>query len=296
MYVRLSVPAWATAANIAAVARPAGDIDRLLHGAQLREVRQANADSATLSVYVGIAEHGLVNFYITRADVIRSVYNIVYIRTEVRREVADAAVALSDDAVVRCHIDTGWWLQTCRRRTVVRRLQLTAVMRRRRLMLLLLTGMVVVMLDCLPRQVSVATGPRLQRYRWRWRWRWYLEGLSQVGRPPGGGRWTVMPVMVVGGRWSVAVGQIGGVRVSTSAAVGRRVEGLVDSDAIGTRTARCRRRWRRRAATSGDVDRRQSQLTRVVVGVEAKQLVDSERRRHRSRPQLLIISHHVASQ
>jgi len=37
--VRLSVPALATAANFAAVAWPAGDIDRLLHGAQQRGVR-----------------------------------------------------------------------------------------------------------------------------------------------------------------------------------------------------------------------------------------------------------------
>jgi len=51
--VRPSVPAWATAA----VARPAGDIDRLLHGAQQR---RANAGSATLSAYV-VAEHRLVN-------------------------------------------------------------------------------------------------------------------------------------------------------------------------------------------------------------------------------------------
>jgi len=36
---RLSVPVWATAANIAVVARPVGDIDRLLHGAQQRGVR-----------------------------------------------------------------------------------------------------------------------------------------------------------------------------------------------------------------------------------------------------------------
>jgi len=34
-----SVPALATAANSAAVARPAGDNDRLLHGAQHRGVR-----------------------------------------------------------------------------------------------------------------------------------------------------------------------------------------------------------------------------------------------------------------
>jgi len=33
-------------------ARPAGDIDRLLHGAQQRGVRRANAGSATLSAYV----------------------------------------------------------------------------------------------------------------------------------------------------------------------------------------------------------------------------------------------------
>jgi len=51
--VRLSVPAWATAAKFAAVARKAGDIDRLLHGAQLqRGVRRANAGSATLLAYV----------------------------------------------------------------------------------------------------------------------------------------------------------------------------------------------------------------------------------------------------
>jgi len=37
--VCLSVPVWATAANIAVVARPGGDIDRLLHGAQQRGVR-----------------------------------------------------------------------------------------------------------------------------------------------------------------------------------------------------------------------------------------------------------------
>jgi len=33
--------------------RPAGGIDRLLHGAQQRCVRRANAGSATLSAYVG---------------------------------------------------------------------------------------------------------------------------------------------------------------------------------------------------------------------------------------------------
>jgi len=32
--VRLSVPTWATAINVAAVALLAGDIDRLLHGTQ----------------------------------------------------------------------------------------------------------------------------------------------------------------------------------------------------------------------------------------------------------------------
>jgi len=32
--VRLSVPTWATATNVAAVALLAGDIDRLLHGTQ----------------------------------------------------------------------------------------------------------------------------------------------------------------------------------------------------------------------------------------------------------------------
>jgi len=36
---RLSVPERATAANIASVAGQAGDIDRLLHGAQQRGVR-----------------------------------------------------------------------------------------------------------------------------------------------------------------------------------------------------------------------------------------------------------------
>jgi len=37
----------------------AADIDRLLHGAQQRGVRRANAGSATLSAYV-VAEHRLV--------------------------------------------------------------------------------------------------------------------------------------------------------------------------------------------------------------------------------------------
>jgi len=42
-----------TAAKFAAVGRKAGDIDRLLHGAQLqRGVRRANAGSATLLAYV----------------------------------------------------------------------------------------------------------------------------------------------------------------------------------------------------------------------------------------------------
>jgi len=45
--VRPSVPAWTPAG---------GDIDRLLHGAQQRGVRRANAGSATLSAYV-VAEH-----------------------------------------------------------------------------------------------------------------------------------------------------------------------------------------------------------------------------------------------
>jgi len=48
--VRPSVPAWATAV---------GYIDRLLHGAQHRGVRRANAGSATLSAYVE-AEQRLV--------------------------------------------------------------------------------------------------------------------------------------------------------------------------------------------------------------------------------------------
>jgi len=37
--------------------RPARHIDRLLHGAQQRGVRRANAGSATLSAYVLITEH-----------------------------------------------------------------------------------------------------------------------------------------------------------------------------------------------------------------------------------------------
>jgi len=40
----------------------AGDIDRLLHGAQWRGVRRANAGSATLSAYV-VAEHRLDLYY-----------------------------------------------------------------------------------------------------------------------------------------------------------------------------------------------------------------------------------------
>jgi len=40
----------------------AGDIDRLLHGAQWRGVRRANAGSATLSAYV-VAEHILDLYY-----------------------------------------------------------------------------------------------------------------------------------------------------------------------------------------------------------------------------------------
>ena len=52
----LSVPAWATAAKSAAVAWPAGDIDRLL------QQRRTNADSDTLSAYVlSIAEHKFVS-------------------------------------------------------------------------------------------------------------------------------------------------------------------------------------------------------------------------------------------
>jgi len=47
------VPASATAAKFAAVARPEGDpIDRLLHGVQQRGMWRANAGSATLSAYV----------------------------------------------------------------------------------------------------------------------------------------------------------------------------------------------------------------------------------------------------
>ena len=49
--VRLSVPAWVTAAN-SAVVGPAGR--RLLHCAQQRGVRRANAGSATLLAY-GVA-------------------------------------------------------------------------------------------------------------------------------------------------------------------------------------------------------------------------------------------------
>jgi len=41
------------AAGLLLWARPAGDIDRLLHGAQQRGMRRANAGSATLSAYVG---------------------------------------------------------------------------------------------------------------------------------------------------------------------------------------------------------------------------------------------------
>jgi len=40
-------------------ARPARDIDRLLHGAQQRGVRRVNAGSSTLSAYA-VAEHRLV--------------------------------------------------------------------------------------------------------------------------------------------------------------------------------------------------------------------------------------------
>ena len=57
--VCLSVPAWFTAANFAAAAQPAGDIDRLLHGAQQCSVQRANAGSATLSAYA-VAEQRLV--------------------------------------------------------------------------------------------------------------------------------------------------------------------------------------------------------------------------------------------
>ena len=57
--VCLSVPAWFTAANFAAAARPAGDIDQLLYGAQQCSVPWANAGSATLSAYA-VAEQRLV--------------------------------------------------------------------------------------------------------------------------------------------------------------------------------------------------------------------------------------------
>jgi len=55
---RLSLPAWLHSSKPAAAglllwARPKGDIDRLLHGAQQRGVRRANAGTATLSAYVG---------------------------------------------------------------------------------------------------------------------------------------------------------------------------------------------------------------------------------------------------
>ena len=42
-----------TAAGLLLWARPAGDIDRLLHSAQQQGMQQANAGSATLSAYVG---------------------------------------------------------------------------------------------------------------------------------------------------------------------------------------------------------------------------------------------------
>jgi len=51
VYMCLSVPAQGTAAEFAAVDRPAADVDRLLHGVQ--QQRRANVGSATLSAYVG---------------------------------------------------------------------------------------------------------------------------------------------------------------------------------------------------------------------------------------------------
>jgi len=55
-FVRSSVcsirPLQQSAAGLLLWARPAADIDRLLHGAQ-QAARRANAGSATLSAYVG---------------------------------------------------------------------------------------------------------------------------------------------------------------------------------------------------------------------------------------------------
>ena len=44
---------WNMAAGLLLWARPAGNIDRLLHGAQQRGMRRASAGSTTLSAYVG---------------------------------------------------------------------------------------------------------------------------------------------------------------------------------------------------------------------------------------------------
>ena len=67
LYVRPIRPPLATAANFAAVARPAGDIDRLLHCAQQRGVLRANAGSAALSAYV-VAARRLVSNVSGRAN------------------------------------------------------------------------------------------------------------------------------------------------------------------------------------------------------------------------------------
>jgi len=53
--VHPSIRAWATAANFAAVAWPAGYVGRLLHSTQ-----QVNAGTATLLTYT-VAEHRLVD-------------------------------------------------------------------------------------------------------------------------------------------------------------------------------------------------------------------------------------------
>jgi len=58
-------------ADLLLLPRPAGDTNRLLHGAQQRGVRRANAGSATLSAYAGSCDTDLfANIYSIRHTIL----------------------------------------------------------------------------------------------------------------------------------------------------------------------------------------------------------------------------------
>ena len=75
---------------------PAGDIDRLLHGAQQRAMRLANAGSATLSAYVVAEHHRLVIITIVVWCII---FTLIGLPTAVLLSLPDALVVRLEQSV-----------------------------------------------------------------------------------------------------------------------------------------------------------------------------------------------------